>query len=108
MKRLRFGLLLLVVAVTLQVVWYALLMVSYVRTPGKLEAADFLMFYSVGRVAREYGLDRVYNLDLETAAQSQTAGVALDSRQILPPNHPPFLYPLLALFRVPRPFCRRR
>ncbi len=97
MKRLRFGLLLLVVAVTLQVVWYALLMGFYVRTPGKLEAADFLMFYSVGRVAREYGLDRVYNLDLEAAAQSQTSGVALGPQQILPPNHPPFLYPLLGL-----------
>jgi len=97
MKRVRIGLVLLVVAITLQLAWYALLMVSYVRTPGKLGGADFLTFYSVGRVARESGLNRVYNLDLEAAAQAQTAGVHLGSQQILPPNHPPFLFPVLGM-----------
>ncbi|MCX6033374.1 MAG: glycosyltransferase 87 family protein [Chloroflexi bacterium] len=97
MKRIRFGMLLLVVALAIQITWYVVLMVSYVRTPGKLEGADFLTYYSVGRVAREYGLIRVYNLDLEAAAQAQTAGVSLGFQQILPPNHPPFLYPLLGV-----------
>lgn len=97
MKRIRSGLLLLVIAITLQMAWYAMLMVSYVRTPGKLEGADFLTFYSVGRVAREYGLNRVYDLSLEAAAQAQAAGISLGSQQILPPNHPPFLYPILGL-----------
>ena len=97
MKRVRFGLLLPVVAIALQLAWYAVLMVSYVRTTGKLEGADFLMYYSVGRVAREYGLNRVYDLDLEAAAQAEITGIHLDSQQILPPNHPPFLNPLLGL-----------
>jgi hypothetical protein len=97
MKRVRFGLLLPVVAIALQLAWYAVLMVSYVRTTGKLEGADFLMYYSVGRVAREYGLNRVYDLELEAAAQTKTAGIPLGSQQILPPNHPPFLFPLLGL-----------
>jgi hypothetical protein len=97
MKRVRFGLLLLIAAITLQLVWYALLMVSFVRTPGKLEGADFLPYYSVGQVAREYGLNHVYDLRLAATAQAQTVGIPLGSQQILPPNHPPFLFPLLDL-----------
>ena len=76
---------------------YALLMTSFVRTTGKLEGADFLMFYSIGRVGRQYGFHQVYNLSLEASAQAQTAGVQPGTWQILLPNHPPFLYPFLEL-----------
>ena len=98
MKRVRPGLLLLVVAITLQLAWYAVLMVSYVRTPGKLEGADFLFYYSVGLVARDHGLGAVYNLDLETAAQAEVTGLPVGAQQIFLPNHPPFLYPVVLFF----------
>ena len=88
---------LLIAGFVLLVASYILLMASYARMPGKLEGADFLMFYSVGRVARADGLSRVYDLDLEAAAQTETAGVQFGTLQVLPPNHPPFLYPLLGL-----------
>jgi hypothetical protein len=97
MKRVRFGLLLLIAAITLQLVWYALLMVLYVRTPGKLEGADFLFYYSVGTVARQDGLDAVYNLELESAAQAEITGLPIGVQQIFLPNHPPFLYPVVLL-----------
>lgn len=95
MKSVRVGLLLLVFAVTLQVVWYAVLMISYIRMPGKLEQADFLFYYSVGRVAREHGLDTVYNLDLESTAQAEVTNLPVGAQDIFLPNHPPFLYPVL-------------
>ena len=98
MKRVRFGLLLLVVAITLQLAWYAVLMVSYVRTPGKLEGADFLFYYSVGHVARDHGLGAVYNLDLETAAQAEVTSLPVGAQQIFLPNHPPFLHPVVLFF----------
>lgn len=102
MKRLRPGWLLFVAALALQLTWYAALMAAYVGAPGKLEGADFLAFYSAGRVAAEHGLSRVYNLDLEAAAQAETAGVPPGLQQVLPPNHPPFLFPFLALLaRLP-------
>jgi hypothetical protein len=97
MKRIRLGLVLLVAGFVLLITAYSLLMASYVRMPGKLEGADFLAYYSVGRVARADGLSRVYDLDLEAAAQAETAGVPLGTLQVLPPNHPPFLYPFLTL-----------
>jgi len=97
MKRIRIGPVLLIAGFVLLVASYTLLMAYYVQMPGKLEGADFLTYYSVGRVARADGLSRVYDLDLEAAAQAETAGVPLGTLQILPPNHPPFLYPLLGL-----------
>jgi hypothetical protein len=94
MKRIR-PFALLVSAFVLLVASYALLMTSYVRIPGKLEGADFLMFYSVGRVARQFGLHQVYNLELESIAQAQTVGVSPGMWQTLLPNHPPFIFPFL-------------
>ena len=88
---------LLVCGFSILVVSYALLMMTFVRIPGKLEEADFLVYYSVGRVARQYGFHQVYNLNLEAVVQAQTAGVPLGTWHILPPNHPPFLYPFLEL-----------
>jgi len=97
MKRVRPGAVLLVAGFMLLVTSYTLLMVSYVRMPGELEGADFLMSYSVGSVARQYGLRQAYNLDLEAAAQAQAAGTLPGTWQVLPPNHPPFLFPFLTL-----------
>ena len=86
---------LMVCGFVLLVASYTLLITSFVRTTGKLEGADFLMFYSIGRVARQYGFHQVYNLSLEAVAQAQTAGFRPGTWQILLPNHPPFLYPFL-------------
>jgi len=96
MKRIHFFSL-IVCGFVLLVTSYTLLMTSYVRMTGKLEGADFLMFYSIGRVARQYGFQQVYNLSLEAVAQTQTAGIPPGMWQILLPNHPPFLYPFLEL-----------
>lgn len=89
--------LLFLLVLVFQVTWYLVLLVGYVTMPGQLEGADFLTYYSVGRVAREHGMQRVYDLNLAAIAQAETAGVPVGSQEILPPNHPPFLYPVLAL-----------
>ena len=82
-------------AIVILLAAYTLLVTAYVSTPGKLEQADFLTFYSAGQVARQSGFQQIYNLELEAAAQARTAGVAPGTQQILPPNHPPFLFPFL-------------
>jgi hypothetical protein len=102
MNRVRWGLLMLVAAIVLQITWYTVLMISYIRIPGKLAGADFLTYYSVGRVANQYGFGNVYNLNFEAAAQAETAGIAVGTQFVLPPNHPPFLFPFLSLLaRLP-------
>ena len=97
MRRLRPGLWLAVIAVTVQLAWYGMLGISYFRAPGVLEGADFVFYYATGRVAREHGLGSVYRLDLSAAAQAETTGLSPEAGEFFLPNHPPFLYPLAAL-----------
>jgi hypothetical protein len=80
------------------VAWYGLLFFRYISPSGGVEGADFVMFYSLGRVAREHGLSRVYDLGLAASAQAKLNQVSVGSREFFPPNHPPFLNPFLALF----------
>lgn len=77
--------------------WYGLLFVKYTSPGGGVEGADFLTYYALGRVARELGLNQVYDLELAAVAQAQVLGTSVGDQQLLPPNHPPFLYPYLAL-----------
>jgi hypothetical protein len=48
-------------------------------------------------VSRQYGSGAVYDLELAAIAQAQVAGTAVGEERILLPNHPPFVYPVMAL-----------
>lgn len=97
MKRFQLGSILLISGIVLLVTAYTLMTALYVNTPGNLKEADFMAFYSVGRVGRDHGLARVYDLELEASTQAQISGLPLNTTNFLPPNHPPFLYPLISL-----------
>jgi hypothetical protein len=87
----------MITAIVVLVVIYSLVTYSLIHTPWRLEGSDFLAFYSAGRVGREFGLSNVYNSTLEAAAQAEITGLPYDASNFLPPNHPPFLYPILTL-----------
>ena len=97
MKKICTGPLLIALGLVFLASAYALLMASYVSTPDEFRKADFIAFYSAGRVGREYGLGKVYDLQHEAEAQAQVSGVSVDPGNFLTPNHPPFLYPFLSL-----------
>jgi hypothetical protein len=96
MKALRFSYILSALLILLQIAWYAIFTISYI-THGQVEGADFRWFYAVGKVARQYGLDEVYNLEYAAKAQAQVANKPVGEEQILLPNHPPFIFPVMAL-----------
>ena len=96
MKLPRYFPFLIAAALAIQLTWYGMLTISFVQA-GKVEGSDFRWFYAVGLVWRQYGSHAVYDLDLASAAQAQVAGVAEGQERILLPNHPPFVYPVLAL-----------
>lgn len=96
MKHPRYFLFLIATLLTIQIVWYTIFTVSYIRK-GQVEGSDFRWFYSVGKVSRQYGSGAVYDLELAAIAQAQVAGTTVGEERILLPNHPPFVYPVMAL-----------
>lgn len=59
--------------------------------------ADFIHFYSAGRVAQKYGISHVYNLELQQEFEEEQVGFHLAPGQALPFNHLPYLIPLLTV-----------
>jgi hypothetical protein len=96
MKKIRLQIIVPVILLTFLLAWYGLLSVSFVRAGGA-EGTDFHWFYSVGLIWRQYGPGHVYDLELAAPVQAEVAGVPLDEKLLLLPNHPPFVYPRMAL-----------
>jgi hypothetical protein len=59
--------------------------------------SDFIAFYSAGKIARELGADKIYDLDAQQAVQQETFGHAIERSEIKPFMHPPFIAPILMI-----------
>lgn len=66
-----------------------------INDPVERTGADFIHFYSAGRIARLYSPSHVYNLALQQKMEEEQVGFPLAREQILPYNHMPFLIPIL-------------
>lgn len=67
----------------------------FINDPIERTGADFIAFYSAGRVAQEFGFARVYEANLQQAVQEKEVGFQLAQGQVLLYNHLPFLLPIL-------------
>jgi hypothetical protein len=77
---------------------YAVLWARMIQDPVERTGTDFIAFYAAGRVAREHGIDQVYDPVLQQAVQEQVVGFRLGQGQVLLYNHLPYLVPMLMLF----------
>lgn len=80
----------------------ASLLVSYlgiwmrmITDPVERTGADFIHFYSAGRIAQSQGATHVYDLSLQQKVQEEQVGFPLAPGQVLPYNHIPYLIPIL-------------
>jgi hypothetical protein len=69
--------------------------IRFINDPVERTGADFIHFYSAGRIAQSEGATHVYDLLLQQEIQEQQVGFPLASGQVLPYNHLPFLIPIL-------------
>ena len=67
--------------------------VRFINDPVERTGADFIHFYSAGRIAQSEGAAHVYDLLLQQEIQEQQVGFPLAPGQVLPYNHLPFLIP---------------
>ena len=74
---------------------YPILYARMLSSPRDRTGADFISLYTAGRAARLYGLEEVYNLDLQRTIQQDIVGFELAPDQVLLYNHMPYIIPLL-------------
>jgi hypothetical protein len=78
------------------VVWFDL-----INDPVERTGADFIAFYSAGRVAQTKGFSKLYDPLLQQQIQEEQVGFPLAEGQVLLYNHLPFLTPILRGFVSP-------
>ena len=66
-----------------------------ITDPVERTGADFIHFYSAGRIAQSQGATHVYDLSLQQKVQEEQVGFPLAPGQVLPYNHIPYLIPIL-------------
>lgn len=66
-----------------------------ISDPVERTGADFIHFYSAGRIAQSQGATHVYDLSLQQKVQEEQVGFSLVPGQVLPYNHIPYLIPVL-------------
>ena len=69
--------------------------IRFINDPVERTGADFIHFYSAGRLAQSEGAAHVYDLLLQQKIEEQQVGFPLAPGQVLPYNHLPFLIPIL-------------
>jgi len=69
--------------------------IRFINDPVERTGADFIHFYSAGRIAQSAGAAHVYDLLLQQEIQQEQVGFTLAPGQVLPYNHLPFLIPIL-------------
>jgi glycosyl transferase family 87 len=74
-------------------VWWGRMIADPVARSG----ADFIAFYSAGRVAQAHGFTSIYEIDQQQKIEQEVVGFPLAEGQVLLYNHMPYLVPLLAL-----------
>ena len=65
--------------------------------PVERSGADFIAFYSAGRIAQAHGFASIYDIEQQHKIEQEVVGFPLAERQVLLYNHMPYLVPLLAL-----------
>ena len=69
--------------------------IQFISDPVERTGADFIHFYSAGRIAQIEDAAQVYDLSLQQKFEEQQVGFPLAPGQVLPYNHLPFLIPIL-------------
>jgi len=94
-KKLRFRRILILAGIISLLVIYPILYAQVLSSPKDRTGADFISFYTAGWIAQRYGVQEVYDIDLQRKEQQAVVGFALAENQVLIYNHMPYLIPVL-------------
>ena len=89
--------LILITGLTALVISYSLLWIRMMNDPVENTGSDFITYYTVGVIANRYGLENVYDFQLQKAVEEEIVGFKIADANVMPYNHIPLINPLLAL-----------
>jgi hypothetical protein len=87
----------IIASITALFMSYLGIWIRLIHDPAERTGADFIHFYSAGRIAQIYGPSHVYDLELQHKMEEEQVGFPIERRQVLPFNHLPFLIPILQI-----------
>lgn len=100
LKNINFSFVFQFVAILSLIIIYIFQWGVMITTPSLRTGTDFIIFYSAGRVAQEYGIENTYKVLLQQKVQEELLGFQLADKQVLVYNHIPYLIPILYLLII--------
>lgn len=97
MKRVNFRRVFVVAGLTALTIIYAVLWLRMITSPAERTGADFIVFYTAGRIAQTDGAAHMYEPALQQTVQQAEVGFKLVPGQVLLYNHVPYLIPILTV-----------
>jgi len=95
MKRINFRRVFVLAGLLTLVVVYAILWWQMISSSAERTGADFIVFFTAGRISQTDGAAHVYEPLLQQAIQQAQVGFQLAPGQVLLYNHVPYLIPIL-------------
>ena len=96
-SRLNFQRIFIISAILAMMLTYIIEAAIILNDPVQRTAADFIAFYAAGKIAKEQGIARIYQVDLQRQVEQGQINFVLGEKQLLLYNHLPYLIPVLAL-----------
>ena len=97
MKHINFHRVFVLAGLITLVVVYAILWFRMISSPAERTGADFIVFFTAGRITQTDGAAHVYEPLMQQAVQQAEVGFQLAPGQVLLYNHVPYLIPILNL-----------
>ncbi len=95
MKTINFWRVLILAGLMTLIVIYVILWLGMISSPAERTGADFIVFFTAGRIAQTVGVSHVFDPQWQQAIQQTEVGFPLAPGQVLLFNHLPFLIPIL-------------
>jgi hypothetical protein len=95
-KRVNFNWVILVAGLAALIISYSFLWTKMMNDPVENTGSDFITYYTVGVIANRYGLDKVYDFQLQKAIEEEIVGFEIADSNVMPHNHIPLINPILA------------
>ena len=86
-----------IAATSALVITYIFQWIIMISIPSQRTGADFIAFYTAGRIAQDQGISSAYKIKAQHDMEQFVVGFDLAKEQILLYNHMPYLIPFLKL-----------